>query len=403
MGNHRAISPVTLLLAVALSCLLGGAGPARAQSSDGDPTVPERPNPLEPSEPDPLTPAVDRPLTPLEQSTLRADADELAAEARREYDAGEIDKAFDLWYRSLRLRRPLGPAAEVPALGDVGEIAWEARARKFDIQVISKRLIDIQATLPQRDRDSTLALATAFEQLRLSDRAAALYEEVLPATPAGDREPILEKIARLHQDSFAYQKAAAAYEQLLDLARARSDRLAQTRYLRELTRLYDLADRPENSARSRERLLAQYAAADDTATAKKIPALLVDIGRDYAALNRADVASSTYQDAYQRALSLGQYAVASDALVALGELYENAGQLSEATRTYTELVRVRQQSSDSYGLVETYDRLGELYLTQDDPERALEAFERALELAESLSYDPERFTAQIERARDRLP
>lgn len=406
MGHHPTGARVLLLAATCSTTFwLLACTSDRALAREPAPFGP--PNPLEQTEPDPLLPdrPDDRPLTDAERDSLGRSADELAAAARGEYAAGNVDAAFETWYRSLRLRRVLGPAIEIPALGEVGEAAWTANVRKFDIQVIGDRLIAISSELPPADRALRLALAEAFAQLRLSDRAAVLYEELLPGTPAGDREAVLASIARLRQARFDYLAAAAAYEELLALASEGDDRLAEIRYLQELDRLYALAERPEDGARARERLLAQYAdlSATDPTAAPKIPALLVGIGRNYAALERADIASSAYQDAYERARDLKQYAVASEALTALGELYEDSGQPAEAARAYTELVRVQQQSLDRYGLVGTYERLGELHLAQDDPARALDAFERALELAESIGYEPERFVARIEGIRSRLP
>ena len=407
MGNHRyrtiarILSPAAGSLALCL--LLLGSGDASAK--DPEPLRP--PSPLELTEPDPLfsPPPDGRPLTPFERSRLGDNADALAADAQSEYDAGNVDAAFELWYRSLRLRRFLGLAAEIPALGEVGAVAWDARARKFDIQTIGDRLIAIESELPAGDRGLLRALAGAFEQLRLSDRAVVLYEDLLPDLSGPDREDVLLSIARLRQARFNYLSAAAAYETLLGLARDRGDRETQILYLQDLVRLYELAERPQDSALVKEKLLAQYVerSPDDPAAAKKIPALLVSIGGDYAALGRAGLAASTYQDARERALSLKQYAVAGDALDALGELYERADRPEEAARAYIDLVSVQQRSLDRFGLIQTYDRLGELYLAQDDPARALNAFERALELAESLSYEPERFVAQIERARALLP
>lgn len=412
MGNEERLPQLRLrpgsLATVLLTLgLLGGVAIAQpAADPTADPAeMPGRPpNPLELTAPDPLLyiPPVDRPMTAFERWRLRRNADGLDTEAQAEYDAGNIDAAFAIWYRSLRLRRALGLAEEIPALGRIGALAWETGGQKFAIQVIGDRLIDIGNALPaEPERPLQLSLAEAYEQLRLSERAVVLYEELLPDIPAAEREFVLLKIGQLHRTRFNYPPAIAAYEELLDLSEARGDFATRTLYLRELADLYALADRPEASIATKERLLAQYA--DDPTAADRIPALLVEIGNGYATLDRADAASAIYQDAYLQAWDLEQFATASEALNRLGALYERFEQGDRAIRAYSALTQVQQRSRDLFGEMQTHDRLGELYLAQNDPTQALAAFERALSIAETLGYEPERFAEKVEQSRDRLP
>ena len=408
MGNEnwaRARSRQYLAAGLLVLGLLALSGEAIAQATDEDTDAPAQrpPNPLELTEPDPLLyiPPFERELTPFERGRLRRNANRLRAEARREYNAGNIDPAFETWYRSLRLRRFLGLAEEIPALGELGALAWETGGRKFDIQVLGDRLIEIADELPAAPKRPLLqSLAAAYEQLRLSDRAVVFYERLLPDTPTDEREATLLKIAQLHQARFNFPKAIAAYEELLSLSSDRGNLAAETLYLQELVNLYSVAERPEEGLAAKERLLAQYA--DNPNASSKIPALLVEIGNDYVALDRADAASAVYQDAYLQAWELRQFAIAGAALTRLGALYEQFERPEPAIRVYNALTQVQERSRDLLGSIQTYDRLGELHLAQDDPAQALAAFESALDLAESLNYEPERFAKKVERARDRL-
>jgi len=389
------------LLILGLMSIPGG---AIAKKDDDDVQSQRPPNPLESTEPDPLLyiPPVDRELTPLERRALRDNANRLNAQAQREYNAGNIDLAFDTWYRSLRLRRPLGLAEEIPALGRVGALAWETSGRKLDIQFVGERLIAIEDEWPAESQPPLLrSLAAAYEQLRLSDRAVVLYEQLLANAPAAEREAILLKIARLYRARFKYPQAVAAYERLLTLSGDRGSLAAETGYLPELIDLYASAKNFERSLAARERLLARYAESPDTTD--KIPALLVGIGSDYAALERVDAASITYQEAYQDAWVLRQFATAADALTRLGALYERFDRPEPAIRAYNALTQVQQRSRDLFGAIQTYDRLGELHLAQNNPGQALAAFERARDLAKALNYEPWRFARKAERVRNRLP
>jgi tetratricopeptide (TPR) repeat protein len=217
------------------------------------------------------------------------------------------------------------------------------------------------------------------------------------AREEGDREEqeeILETMARLHLAWFDYPKAAATYEELLALAQARGDRVSELAYLQELIEIYDQAEQPENALQFKQRLAQTYTNEDNLA---QLPALKIAIAEDYEALERLDEASQTYQEAYTLAWSLQQYAYAGDALGKLANLYLENDQPQYALQVYEVLLQVEQQSYDFYGLMNAYDRIGQIHLEQRNYPQALSAFQRGLELAQSLQYQENYFSTQIER------
>ncbi|MEQ9482989.1 tetratricopeptide repeat protein [Coleofasciculus sp. F4-SAH-05] len=389
---------VQLLFCIA-TLWLGLSGGTLAQPAETNP-----PNPLElDTSGDPLlpNPPVERPLSPLERRRLREDLNQLNNQAAAELRAGNLEEAFDIWYREIRLRRVLGGRLEeVKTLGRVGEIAWSRNA-KSQVQLITKRLETIQQNAEEEgelDPELLGALGQAYRQVRVPRNALAIYEQILAdARQQGDRQTqaeTLETIAKLHLAWFDYPQAAAIYEELLAIAQAKRDRVAEVNYLQELLNIYKQSQEPENALRIKERLVDSYLNQDNYT---QIPALQIGIGADYEALNQPEQASQSYQEAYALAWSSQQLAYASDALEKLAQLYLSYDQPDYALQVYETLIIVEQQSYNYYGLMQAYDQMGQIYLAQNKYAQALEAFQKGLELARSLQYRETHFARQIEK------
>ena len=385
--------------------------------------------PLEITKPDPLLPQWPKkktPLTPEEQAALRQSLDELDGQATALLEAGKADEAFEVWYRELRLRRALGPVEEVQALGRVGEIAWR-KNRGFDTQVISKRLREIQQEAQQKkafNLELLQALGKAFQQVRLPEPAIAVYQQILAdERQRGDteaEEESLKTLAQLNMDWFNYPEAAKIYEELLDRSRARGDRVRELAYLEQLIYAYNKAQQPENAVKVKQKLAETYSPNDP-----RLPALKIAIASDYEALGQQqlataaeskaqnqpteaskneqkgyaylDQASQTYQQAYELARVLQQWAYASEALQKLAALYRTNNQPENALQVYDVLVKTQQHAYNFYGLMNTYDQMGQIYLEQGKYAQARDVFQKGLELAKSLQYQENYFATKLEQ------
>ncbi len=367
-----------------------------SQSSDND-----NPNPLELTAPDPLLPSLspDEPLNPSERSRLREALDELNAEAEAEFKAGNQSKAFDIWYREIRLRRVLGdPVAEVQTLGRVGGVAWNEN-NKQSVQLITARLEEIQQENEAEDSINLpflKALGKAYEQIRVPGQALTVYEQILADARNQDDmatvEATLKTMGELHMAWFDYPKAAETYEELL--AQAQSGRINQeVAYLQQLAYIYDQDQQPDQALPKKQQLVDIYLnQGNDT----QIPALKIAIASDYNSLNQPEKASQTYQEAYSLAWSLQQFAHASEALQPLAELYLTSKQPEFALQVYEVLLQVEQQSYNYYGLMNTYDKIGQVYLDMNNYPQALAAFQKGLNLAESLQHREAYFVNKIQ-------
>jgi tetratricopeptide (TPR) repeat protein len=351
-------------------------------------------NPLQVEEfDDPLLPQtqVIRPLSPLEKFRLEEALDQLNQEAIEVYQQGNVEQAFQIWYRELRLRQKLDTIQEVRALGRVGEVAWSEN-RSQDFRNIQERLQEIEETAKaNNNQDLIRELAEAHEKMRETEGAIALYEILLENSP--NPNPLLEKIASLYQSQFNYQQAASTYETLLAKAQAENNTVARINYIETLKDLYEQAENYQQAIQVKQRLRGIYQQQNNQ---QALPALIVSLGDDYRQTQQLDQASESYQEAFRLAWSQQKYAIASDALENLAQLYRNDGNLETTLDIYEQLLIVQEQSYDHYGLMMTYNKIGEIYQQRNQQQQALTAYENALRLAQSISYQEDYFQNKIE-------
>ncbi len=341
---------------------------------------------------DPLLPqtSVQRPLSPLEKFRLNEALDRVNQQAQKHYQEGNVEEAFQVWYRELRLRQKLDPIEEVKALGSVGEIAW-LENRSADFRNIRERLRVIEEKARENNQRQLLeTLAENYEQMRELDGAIALYQKL--AKDSNDPTPLLEKIAQLHAKQFHYQDAADAYESLL--TQTQGNPTASLQYLKQLKTWYEKADNPDAGVQTKQRLIDIYQQQNNQ---QALPAILVSLADDYVKLNQFEQASTTYQEAFKTARSQQKYGMAAMALENLAQLYRNDGALETTLEIYEQLLVIQQQSYDHYGLMMTYDKIGEIYQENDQPKLARSAYQKALEFAQSLSYQEDYFQNKLEQ------
>ncbi|MFB2917840.1 tetratricopeptide repeat protein [Aerosakkonema funiforme] len=360
------------------------------------------PNPLEIRVRDPLLPRSGRdkrPLTQAELATLATALDRLNAEAAAKLQANDEKGALETWYRELRLRRYLGLLPEVQALSRVGGIAWE-RNLSEDVQYITKRLQTIQQTQlkPPVELDLLRSLATAFEQVRAPDWSVKVYEQILAEMrQQGNKvqeEALLLKIGELSLSWFDYAKAIGAYQELVNFAQQAGDRTKQVNYLKQLAYLYGKDNQIEKSIKIKQQLIEFYRNQQDFV---QIPAMQLEIGSAYEAVGRLEQATQNYQEAYAFAWSIQQYASAGDALRKLVAIQRAQKQINAALETYQVLVKADYLAYNFYGMMNTYDEVGQLYLEYKNFAQALSAFQKGLELAQQLKHRESYFARQIQR------
>ncbi|MGK7902245.1 MAG: tetratricopeptide repeat protein [Hormoscilla sp.] len=396
MGNWQMKGQKLLALTLLLVMTFAGSPGVWAKKGDRLP-----PSPLEMTEPDPLLPQ--EPMSPREQQDFLAQLDGLHDRAMRQLDEGDTTKAFAIWYRELRLRRSLGPMAEVEALGRVGAIAW-GENRSEELSVIKGRLQSLreQASSSQ-DMVLLRSLGSAYEQMRSHDLALAVYKEIIADTrESSDREKIAEilnRIGQLHLSWFDYAEAATAYQELLALAVSEGDRASQVIYGRELAYIYDRGEMPDRAIGVKNQLVELYLEGDNLT---EIPELQISIGADHVATGKIEAAAEYYRAAYELAASLQQFSDAGIALSRLGELYRETDRAEFALVVYQQLLYVHDRSYDMYGKMKTYELIGQIHVSQEEYEEALEAFNDGLGLASELKVDSEYFMEQIEKVRSKI-
>jgi tetratricopeptide (TPR) repeat protein len=363
-------------------------------------------NPLEKVQRDPILPvsSLHRTLTSLEKERVREIVIQLDKEARTELAAGNKEKAFQIWYRELRLQRALSRTEEIAALARVGEIAW-LNTFSQDLRFITERLVNIEneVTAKQTLTPKILnSLGKAYQQMRDVDKAIAIYQKIL--TNARKQDDIegeklnLEILGKLYLAKFDYLQAGITYEELLKLVPDN----AQENYLNQLVEIYDRQNKTLKAISVKNQLAKHY---QKNQQLEKLAALKISLAQDYQNTQQPTKASQNYQEAYNLAKSLQQLALAEDALQKLAQLQSDLAprdlakparaSLKMALQTYQELLKVQQKSYNSYGSMNTYERIGNIYSKQGNYNQALAAFQQGLIIAKSLNYRVDYFTNKI--------
>ena len=368
----------------------------------------ENPRSLADLKPDPILPTalLQRSPSPLERITIRETAEQLDQDARQQLAANETDRAFDLWFRALNLQRVLGKNAEIIALGEVAEQAWEA-GEKIELQAITQRLQTLEKDLKAQGNwlsPEAIVLGISYQQARDLSSANRLYEyqlaEAQRTNNSATISAVLTQLIQVQWGALNYPLAAKYTQQQLEILRSqpatRSGLLEERSLLQSLSFFYQQTE--------------DYLSA--VTILKEAISLTLDLGLDaevaplQVSLAEAQIlsgdglsATDTYRQAYLKAQQQQQFYLAQDILFALGQLREQRGELAEAIQVYEILRQVHRYSSNLLGLLESYDRLGQLYLQINNPQLASEQFQKGLELSKRLGYREAEFTAQVDRLR----
>lgn len=387
------------------------------------------PNPLEITTPDPLTPTNES-LSSTQRDELSVALDGLNLEALAKLQAGDGVGAFDIWFRELRLRRYLGPAVEIAALSRVGSVAW-SNSKTIELQFITQRLQVIQKQVKSQvpvDIDLLRVLAAAFQQVRAKGPTIEVYQQILDN--ARQQQDILAEgqtlkaMGLIHINWLSYEKAAAVYEELASLIQENRALFAansvvstpavvagngappvavtpptEVDSLRQLAYVYHQSKQHLNAIAAREKLVSVYM---NLQNPNAVPPLKIAIAADYETLGQINLAAQYYQEAYNLAVPIQQYGNASEALEKLASLYRSQKQWEPTLRIYQMQLLLEERAYNLYGLMNAYDNLGQVYQEMKTYNKALEAYQKALDLAKRLGHRQEYFDKKILKVNKQL-
>ena len=387
------------------------------------------PNPLEVTTPDPLTPTNES-LSSTQREELTVALEQLNLEAGAKLLAGDGAGAFDIWFRELRLRRYLGPAAEIAALSRVGSVAWSS-SKNLELQLITKRLQAIQKQVRSQvpvNTELLPTLAAAFGQVRAKGPTVEVYQEILDNARKNQdilaQGQLLKAIGQIHINWLSYDKAGPVYEELATLIQENRALFAansvvtnpavvagngappqpvtpptEVDTLRQLAYVYQQSKQPLKAIAAREKLASVYLNLQNPSA---IPPLKIAIATDYQTLGQINLAAQYYQEAYNLAVPIQQYAQASEALDKLALLYRSQKQWEPTLRIYQMQLLLEERAYNFYGLMNAYDNIGQVYQEMADYKKALEAYQKGLEVAKRLGHRQEYFDKKIIKVNKQL-
>lgn len=378
--------------------------PALAQTLRPEIRDPFLADPLQDAPRDPLLPPqpeVPRPLSPLEQFQLETNLDALNQSALALWQAEQGDAAFVLWLREVRLRRLLGLPTEIAAIQRVGGYAWDA-GRTQDVQLLTARLQQIQRQLEAAESPNVQLLqetALGFEILGAPTEAIAAYRQLaalaLASGRVGQHRAYLERVASLEDAWFRFTDAAATYRELYTLEPGSTSVSVETVvYLRREIVNLERAQQFERAIAVQQELAGLYTSLQ---LLELVPDLQRAIAQNYQTLDQLDAASRYYQAAYTNAITLEQFEVASEVVDQLAAVYRQLDRLEDVRYLYEQRLLVDRKVYDAYGLMDTFDQLGQVYEQLGQIDEAVAAFQEGLILARHLKHQQTYFAEQIQR------
>ncbi|WP_445241311.1 tetratricopeptide repeat protein [Microcoleus vaginatus] len=332
-------------------------------------------------------------------------------------------------FRELRLRRYLGPAAEIAALSRVGSVAW-SNGKNLELQLITKRLQAIQKEVKSQvplNTELLPAFAAAFQQVRAKGATVEVYQEILENARQNQdilaQGQILKAIGLIHINWLSYDKAAPVYEELATLIQENRALFAansavnsavvagngappqpvtpptEVDALRQLAYVYQQSKQPLKAIAAREKLASVYLNLQNPSA---IPPIKMAIASDYQTIGQINLAAQYYQEAYNLAVPIQQYAQASEALDKLALLYRAQKQWEQTLRIYQMQLLLEERAYNFYGVMNTYDNIGQVYQEMKAYDKALESYQKGLDVAKRLGHRQEYFAKKIQKVNKQL-
>ncbi len=370
-----------LLLSLSATLIFGQLG------AIAEPEVSPLENPLA----DPLVPTAvaeeNRDFSPLETGRIRRTAEDLKLSGYVNWQSQLPEPAFADWMRHLLLLQLLPDRqAEIESLGEIGAIAWENN-RIEDSRAITKRLDVIRAEEYPTDASLLIPLAEAYQQLRNSGAAIALYRTHLETLEEPYQADILRLIAQLAAQWFDYEEALAAYGEIEALnALTISDR-------EHFSALYETINLPTEALRVQRQLPPLYL---QELNYQKLADIYLKIAINAHRISDYELAIDSNEFAFALAWELKYLEIAEDALNQLARVYLAQDNEPFAMQVYEQLLIVQNESYNRFGMMETYAALGELYESSGLYPSALISWQQGLAIAKELNHNIETFTAAIE-------
>jgi hypothetical protein len=174
-------------------------------------------------------------------------------------------------------------------------------------------------------------------------------------------------------------------------------RQAEVRYLRELVMLFNRSRQWDNLIAVQRDLLGVY---QELGIVRSIPPLMSELAAAFDRANRVEEAVFQYRETAATARRLKQLGVAREALDRLASLYASrptfANQPDLRASLYISMLELAREAADGYGMMDTYEKLGDLLVSVNQRDRARVAYEQAVILAKQLQHRESYFTRKLQ-------
>jgi len=234
-------------------------------------------------------------------------------------------------------------------------------------QDASRKAVDLSDRVSPQEK--YLILAEYARVSKDSAKAIESYENVAKVLP--DDSEVQFALARLYEDSSAFDKARVSYQKLLAHDPKNLDVLLRLGWVEIKT------DNPQGSLDFLNRALT---IAVQLGNDEEKAAILDAVGNAYQHLNKLDDAMRNYQESLDLKRRLDDKGGIAETLNWMAEAQQFAGKSEEALKSYQEAIRLRRMVGDKTGLGGNLLDLGNFYESIGKYDEALSSAKEALPL-----------------------
>jgi|SRR5690242_10519481 eukaryotic-like serine/threonine-protein kinase len=234
------------------------------------------------------------------------------------------------------------------------------------------------------DTDIQFTLGTLYEDTGAYQKARARYEEVLKADPQSVET--LWKMGGVEIMSDNPQGSLDYLNRGLTLAIQLGNDEKKGIILQAIGIAYRLMNKPEEALRNYQEALAIERRIDFK---RGVAASLNELGQVYSLLGKPDAALASFNEAIRVRKEIGAKKEAGDTLIDLGNFYEERGQHEQALKMFMESLQIQRDAGDETYRALCLNNIGNVYLTSGHFDDALTYFQQALQLREKLKVPGE--------------
>jgi CHAT domain-containing protein/tetratricopeptide (TPR) repeat protein len=316
-------------------------------------------------------------------SDRKSEAQELNLLGMLSLQAGQNQKALELFNQALLIRRELGdPGGEAKALNNIGGVYDGLGDMQKALDFYGQALPIFRQVGDRRNEANTLNnIGAVYDNLGEKQKALDCFNLVLPLQrEVGDRRgeaTTLNNIGSVYDDLGQRQKALDFYNQALPIRSEVADRRGEAATLSNIGLVYDALGQKQKALDLYNQALSIRREVGDR---RGEASSLNNIGVAYSDLGQKQKALDFYNQALLISHEMGDRSGEATTLVNIGAVCAALGEKQKALDFYNQALSIHREVHDPSSEAITLNDIGKVYFDLGQDQKALDFYNQALPL-----------------------